>query len=545
MLNISSLKEDDSDAPPIILSHLQKCKIIQTAIYNHHDKSYTFEDDDLSSIISDLDSDDKDADGTEESSSICESDSDDDDDTYIGQVESHEHLIPLYNYTHLSAQECEDIYDTCIHLMNEYIMAHPTHFTNPSFHSIFEATIYHMVHNELTEYIFFHFEIKREINYIVRVAFKQFFRNIVPIRSYPDARILLDPSPQRTKQLTDQINILRNKPQPAQRTPEWYNFRNNLITASNAYKIWESDKMQNSIIYEKCKAMDGDKGILDQVSKSAMFINVSSPLHWGQKYEPMSVLIYEDMYRTKIEDFGCIGHDTYSCVGASPDGINVDQASPRYGRMLEIKNIVNREINGIPKKEYWVQMQLQMEVCGLDECDFFESRFVEYESYNLFKEDRDKNRDKNDGIGGDAKYRGLIIYFTKKPCINESGEFVVADQTPIYEYCPPTFSFQEMEEWEETICGQREKDGFAWVRNIYWKLEEFSCVLVCRNRIWFRQCVGDIENIWKIIEKERETGYAHREPTRRAPKEPKEPTSKSSNYGNLPENVCFIKVNKI
>ena len=31
-------------------------------------------------------------------------------------------------------------------------------------------------------------------------------------------------------------------------------------------------------------------------------------------------------------------------------GINVDKKSPLFGRMLEIKNIVNREITGIPKK---------------------------------------------------------------------------------------------------------------------------------------------------------------------------------------------------
>ena len=44
-------------------------------------------------------------------------------------------------------------------------------------------------------------------------------------------------------------------------------------------------------------------------------------------------------------------------LGASPDGINTDKTSQLYGRMLEIKNIVNREINGIPKSEYWIQMQ--------------------------------------------------------------------------------------------------------------------------------------------------------------------------------------------
>ena len=35
------------------------------------------------------------------------------------------------------------------------------------------------------------------------------------------------------------------------------------------------------------------------------------------------------------------------------------------------------KLDGIPKKEYWIQMQLQMEVCDLDECDFLETRFIE------------------------------------------------------------------------------------------------------------------------------------------------------------------------
>ena len=93
------------------------------------------------------------------------------------------------------------------------------------------------------------------------------------------------------------------------------------------------------------------------------FVNTETTLHWGQKYEPLSVLIYEHKYGTKIQDFGCIVHPKYNFLGASPDGINVDENNDRYGRMLEIKNIVNREITGIPKKEYWVQMQQQMEVC--------------------------------------------------------------------------------------------------------------------------------------------------------------------------------------
>ena len=42
-------------------------------------------------------------------------------------------------------------------------------------------------------------------------------------------------------------------------------------------------------------------------------------------------------------------------LGASPDGINTNNRTSLFGRMLEIKNVVSREINGIPKEDYWIQ----------------------------------------------------------------------------------------------------------------------------------------------------------------------------------------------
>ena len=133
--------------------------------------------------------------------------------------------------------------------------------------------------------------------------------------------------------------------------------------------------------------------------------SIDSPLHWGQKYEPISIEFYKKLYNTEITDFGCIKHPQYPFIGASPDGINTDPTNLRYGRMLEIKNIVNREINGIPKTEYWIQMQLQMETCDLNECDFLETKFVEYESYNDFIQDG------NFTHTNDGKSKGIMILF--------------------------------------------------------------------------------------------------------------------------------------
>jgi len=232
-------------------------------------------------------------------------------------------------------------------------------------------------------------------------------------------------------------------------------------------------------------------------------VNTNTTLHWGQKYEPLSVMLYEKMYETKVEDFGCIQHPEYKFLGASPDGINIDPLKERYGRMLEIKNIVNREINGIPKKEYWVQMQLQMEVCDLDECDFLETKFVEYPDRETFLQVQEKEQEQIN------TNQGIIIYFHRK------------DGTPYYEYKPLDITNpSDIEEWEEQQVALHENtNGYIFMKTIYWKLEKLSCVLVLRNKEWFKNNITQLQNVWNIIEKERISGYEHRAPNRKPKKE--------------------------
>ena len=53
---------------------------------------------------------------------------------------------------------------------------------------------------------------------------------------------------------------LQSIEQPSQRTPEWYSFRQNYITASNAWKAYSTkEKVKNQLIYEKCKPFDVNK----------------------------------------------------------------------------------------------------------------------------------------------------------------------------------------------------------------------------------------------------------------------------------------------
>jgi putative phage-type endonuclease len=307
--------------------------------------------------------------------------------------------------------------------------------------------------------------------------------------------------------ISAKIRTLQEKPQPEQRTPEWYERRNNLITASAASKAFGSQASINQLVYEKCKNQPSSSHSLSPPTPLQGSIN--SPLHWGQRYEPVTVMVYEHRNHTKLGEFGCIQHDTYPFIGASPDGINIDATSPIYGRMVEIKNIVNREITGHPKEEYWIQTQIQMEVCDLDECDFVETRFKEYES----KEEYDADGTTTQGYTANGNEKGIILWFQTAPALTQQGH--VSPPIQLYEYAPIGATPYEFDKWEVEMFSKHERLGSIWVRTIYWYLDQYSCVLVRRNCLWFKSAVPILQRLWETIEKERQTGFEHRAPSKR------------------------------
>lgn len=351
----------------------------------------------------------------------------------------------------------------------------------------------------------------------IQEALQHFFTYIMPRRSFSSSFTF---KPVNVEKITEQLEYLRSIPQPVQRTEEWYKFRHNLITASELAKVFDSQAVQNSLIYSKCKPWE----------PMGRCNNPSSPLHWGQKYEPLSVIIYEDVYKTKVGEFGCIPHSKHSFIGASPDGINIDSTSERYGRLLEIKNVFTREIDGVPMPDYWVQMQSQMEVCNLNECDFLETKFIEYGSYREYMEDKfpqgsianelediyqetTNNNEQDQDIETPFckyRYKGCIMMFMKTD-----------NNTPIYVFKPLYLNDDDEETiWEEDTIHQKEEEGLRWITNIYWKLQVFSCVLVLRNKFWFESALPQVREIWNTIERERVEGYTHRAPKSRTKKLP-------------------------
>lgn len=327
-----------------------------------------------------------------------------------------------------------------------------------------------------------------QLKEIVHIAISDYCNFIHPLK---DSSIkFLDVEKMRKK-----IEFLESVYQPEQKTDEWYQHRHGLITASSVWKVFGSQSTQNQLIYEKCSPIDVEK---------YNRVNTESSLHWGQKYEKLSKDIYEVVNNTRIQEFGCIKHPNpaYYFIGASPDGINVCPSSVLYGRMLEIKNVVSRVITGVPKEDYWIQMQVQMEVCRLSECDFLETKFVEYEDEDAFYADsNDENDVSNWNYNLDRKRRGAIVYFMK-------------NEKPFYQYVPLEITSKErFNEWFESTMNMY--DALTWIKNIYWRLDVYSCVLVLRDKEWFKKAVVKMEELWKIIEVEKVTGYEHRAPKKR------------------------------
>ena len=373
----------------------------------------------------------------------------------------------------IDASEWMDLFETVLSYVDDDL-AHLLY--DPKYKSIIERFVHDFFAHEFPVLCEDNLETMTEI---IVIAINYYFTFIAVPRSS------LRADGWKQSNAADIIEHLIQKDHHEQKTDEWHRYRHNLVTASNAWKALDSSCNLNSFIFGKCKPVE---------IRSQESYNLSTPFHWGIKYEPVSILLYEYLYEATITDFGCIQHDEHKFLGASPDGINTKSNHPLLGRMLEIKNIVNRDITGIPKKEYWVQMQIQMEVCNLDFCDFLECRFQEYAFSEDFFADGSFSRT-SAGL-----LKGCFLQFC-------------AEDKPFYAYSPFQCSEQEYEVWRKDCLTEHADKKL--IKTIYWHLDEYSCVLVERNRYWFNTIVSQLETVWNTIQYERIHGYEHRESKKR------------------------------
>lgn len=425
--------------------------------------------------------------------------------TFWNDLPSLQDISNKINVKKFNNKSIEDFKESIMYFIQDFLKSNPRLYEEYHFEKNLYDNIYSIILNtygcDIVD------SINLSIDVIIKECIDLYFLIYDNPRSFKNTFIISKPD---IKYVNSVFEKIKSKVQPDQRTDEWYDFRWNMLTASSIYKALDTQAKQNELIVDKCKPIN---------KKKYSTVNTESAFHFGHKFEPLSTNFYEYMFNTKVGEFGCIRHDNYNFIGASPDGINILETNTRFGRLLEIKNPKSREITGIPKKEYWVQMQIQMEVWNLNECDFLETKFVEYKTEEEFD---------NDGkwfYTKDNQHKGKFVQF-------------LHENKPHYEYPPFHISKKKYDEWYNEI---REKNNhMTWIKDIFWKLDTYSCILVTRNKLWFKTVLPQFKTIWDTILKERKTGYTHR-----LPKKKQQQTNKIENTNNKIVNVIRIDTSDV
>lgn len=274
-------------------------------------------------------------------------------------------------------------------------------------------------------------------------------------------------TPSRLEYARAQVKRLQLMPQPEQRSPEWYEMRHSMLSASDWGSILGMSKYgggKNQVLVKKC---------CDDVP---FFTNAA--MQWGIKYEAVAIQIYEHRNGVHVIEFGCIRHPTISHLGASPDGITAD------GIMLEIKCPSSREIDGIIPEGYYCQVQGQLEVCELDRCDFLECKLFEYDDEEEYLEDADKSGNHFYCRYGGEK--GVVANF-----YDQVGE------KKYYEYSPVGILGDELKAWKAEILEKyRNVKRYIFNEFTYWFLERVSCIPIYRNQEWFYKASKELAEFW-------------------------------------------------
>jgi hypothetical protein len=199
-------------------------------------------------------------------------------------------------------QDAEEQIESCLQLMHDYILENPTEMSEPDFEETMVDELKDLIENQYNTFFWLLPDkeiFDAELDEIIGYALSLFYIYFMPPRSYPTTYPIhfLEKwskiSEQQTEQqLTNKLRDLKEAPQPAQRTKEWYAFRYNLITASNAYKAMDqSQSVQNQLIYEKCSANKIEEHTEQVLSDDVKIITVlSKPNNVIINYKKFSVL---------------------------------------------------------------------------------------------------------------------------------------------------------------------------------------------------------------------------------------------------------------
>lgn len=298
------------------------------------------------------------------------------------------------------------------------------------------------------------------------------------------------------KILQNRVKALLKLPFCAQKSPEWFKQRQTKITASEAASCLFATELVYSGFYKsfpnaKRIKYKPDKGVNSYMTKQEYiirkcdeyygthaFIDTPATL-WGKCFEDVAIRLYSLEYNAHVNEFGFVSHPKLNYLGISPDGITDD------GVMLEIKCLFKRKINPneIPVY-YWVQAQMQLETCNLDECDFLECEI--------------KELTRQEFIDSESKYKGIIIDNGQNqyvyPPIKEmnTDEFIEWGNLHV-----PEIPEELPEEGELTDEIKPVTPAFPALR--YYDIYKWQVLKINRDKEWFKNVKTDIKNTHAIF----------------------------------------------
>jgi len=170
-------------------------------------------------------------------------------------------------------------------------------------------------------------------------------------------------------QSTESWKWLLTVEQMPQRTTDWYTQKRNMLTASEISHLWKGPRSRINLISSKVLVQEAP------AKRLATLRAETNPMDWGVRYEPIVKQILERDPGAKIEELGRIQHRTIEGLAASPDGLYV--SGDKTGCLVEIKCPTTRTIGTEVPFDYWCQMQIQMEVCDIETCEYVEAKFKE------------------------------------------------------------------------------------------------------------------------------------------------------------------------
>lgn len=158
--------------------------------------------------------------------------------------------------------------------------------------------------------------------------------------------------------------------QVEQRTEQWYNEMKILLTASELGTLFKSPRGRGQLVMQKASPEPPPP----RAAPIPVDSSLMSPFDWGIRFENVIKQLYEWKHQgAKVHEVGRLYHPTLERCAASPDGVVLGNGT-KAGRLIEIKCPVTRDIGLEIPQEYFAQMQQQLEVCNLEECDYVEAK---------------------------------------------------------------------------------------------------------------------------------------------------------------------------